>query len=56
MIGSVLAAPDLPDVARGLPSLAWWSASLLAIAATLDYLVAGNRMARTAEDTPKMES
>jgi cardiolipin synthase len=49
MVGLVLVSPDLPAAARRLPMLAWWAASVLAVAATADYLRVGNRFARSTE-------
>ncbi|MCO6437087.1 MAG: CDP-alcohol phosphatidyltransferase family protein [Phycisphaerae bacterium] len=41
LVGLVLAAPDLPSpVVRTLPTV-WWMASGLAVAAVIDYFIAG---------------
>jgi cardiolipin synthase len=45
MIAVVLAAPDLPEMARGMPQFSWWAASVLAVLAAIDYLRWGNRAA-----------
>jgi cardiolipin synthase len=50
MIALVLAAPDLPRGLQRLPGISWWTASGLAVAATLDYLRWGSRAARPTED------
>jgi phosphatidylglycerophosphate synthase len=47
MIAAALAYPDLPAVARELPRLAWWVASVLAGAAVIDYVFLGNRFAKS---------
>ena len=46
MVGLVLLAPDLPGALRGLPRVAWWTAGVLAVAAAVDYLRYGSRVAR----------
>jgi len=45
MIALVLAAPDLPPMARRMPEFAWWAASAVAVLAAIDYLRWGNRAA-----------
>jgi CDP-diacylglycerol--glycerol-3-phosphate 3-phosphatidyltransferase len=43
MMVSVLLGPDLPGVARHLPTVLWWVASVLAIAAAINYVRIGQR-------------
>lgn len=45
---AMLLWPSLPDALRPLPTILWWAASILAVAATVDYLVHGVTSVRRA--------
>jgi CDP-diacylglycerol--glycerol-3-phosphate 3-phosphatidyltransferase len=54
MVLSVLVWPDLPAALHPLPAALWWSATVLAAAALLDYVRLGYRfIAATASESPK---
>ena len=57
MVVAVLLAPDLHGALERLPNLLWIACSLLAVAATLDYIRIGSRFVAACEtETPEPEN
>ncbi|HEY3244181.1 MAG TPA: CDP-alcohol phosphatidyltransferase family protein [Phycisphaerae bacterium] len=51
MVAAVLAWPDMPSGWNWVAVACWWLASTVAVAATVDYVVVGNRFAATHHKT-----